>query len=106
MTKPVRIQRSRKKGRNMQAESRAINGLPAFYVGRPGPYGNPYEVAGSGKNNEYLAGLYREYLNRPEQAALVQRIKTELRGKNLACWCGLDQACHGDVLLEIANKKP
>ena len=27
----------------------------------------------------------------------------ELRGKNLACWCRLDQPCHADVLLEIAN---
>jgi hypothetical protein len=27
----------------------------------------------------------------------------ELRGKNLACWCPLDQPCHADVLLEIAN---
>jgi len=28
---------------------------------------------------------------------------TPLRGKNLACWCPLDQPCHADVLLEIAN---
>lgn len=27
-----------------------------------------------------------------------------LRGKNLACWCGLDKRCHGDNLLEIANR--
>ncbi len=27
----------------------------------------------------------------------------ELRGKDLACWCGLDQPCHADVLLEWAN---
>ena len=27
-----------------------------------------------------------------------------LRGKNLACWCKLDQPCHADVLLELANK--
>ena len=26
-----------------------------------------------------------------------------LRGKDLACWCPLDQPCHADVLLEIAN---
>lgn len=26
-----------------------------------------------------------------------------LRGKNLACWCALDQPCHADVLLEVAN---
>lgn len=27
----------------------------------------------------------------------------KLRGKNLACWCPLDQPCHADVLLELAN---
>ena len=31
---------------------------------------------------------------------------SELRGKNLACWCPLDAACHADVLLELANKEP
>ncbi len=30
-------------------------------------------------------------------------IQRELRGKNLACWCPLDQPCHADVLLELAN---
>jgi hypothetical protein len=28
----------------------------------------------------------------------------KLKGKNLACWCRLDQPCHADVLLELANK--
>jgi hypothetical protein len=28
-----------------------------------------------------------------------------LRGKNLACWCPLDQPCHADVLLELANAR-
>ena len=27
----------------------------------------------------------------------------QARGKNLACWCPLDQPCHADVLLELAN---
>ena len=27
-----------------------------------------------------------------------------LHGKDLACWCRLDQPCHADVLLELANK--
>ena len=30
-------------------------------------------------------------------------IRTHLGGKDLACWCPLDQPCHADVLLEIAN---
>jgi len=28
---------------------------------------------------------------------------TALRGRDLACWCRLDEPCHADVLLEIAN---
>lgn len=28
----------------------------------------------------------------------------ELRGKNIACWCPVDEPCHGDVILELANK--
>jgi hypothetical protein len=27
-----------------------------------------------------------------------------LRGHDLACWCPLDQPCHADVLLELANR--
>lgn len=27
----------------------------------------------------------------------------QLRGRDLACWCPLDQPCHADVLLELAN---
>lgn len=34
--------------------------------------------------------------------ALVDRLH-ELRGRDLACWCPLDQPCHADVLLELAN---
>ena len=28
---------------------------------------------------------------------------SELKGKDLACWCRLDMPCHADVLLELAN---
>ena len=27
-------------------------------------------------------------------------------GLDLACWCALDQPCHADVLLRIANSRP
>lgn len=33
----------------------------------------------------------------------IKTIRAELAGKNLACFCPLDQPCHADVLLEIAN---
>lgn len=31
---------------------------------------------------------------------------SELRGKNLACWCKPGDPCHADVLLELANATP
>lgn len=34
---------------------------------------------------------------------LIKQIPLELRGKTLGCWCKPD-ACHGDVLAELANK--
>lgn len=33
----------------------------------------------------------------------VDEIRAELRGHDLACWCPLDQPCHADVLIELAN---
>ena len=48
-------------------------------VARPGGWGNPFRVV--------------------RDSAIE-----ELRGKNLACFCPLDQPCHADVLIEIANR--
>ena len=42
---PVRIQRKRTKGFDLQAASRAVNGLDCVYVGRPSAFGNPYTLA-------------------------------------------------------------
>lgn len=33
----------------------------------------------------------------------TEEIRTNLAGADLACWCPLDQPCHADVLLELAN---
>lgn len=33
----------------------------------------------------------------------IKEIRSELGGKDLACFCPLDQPCHADVLLELAN---
>lgn len=40
----------------------------------------------------------------PNRTKLVNALPS-LRGKNLACWCALDQPCHADVLLELANQE-
>lgn len=33
-----------------------------------------------------------------------EAIKEELKGHNLSCWCKLDEKCHVDLLLKIANE--
>jgi len=47
---------------------------------------------------------FREWLAKtPAGLDMAAAAREQLRGKDLACWCGLDQPCHADVLLEIAN---
>ena len=57
-------------------------------------WGNPFTVKEHGR----LVAIekYREWS--------AGQDFSELRGKNVACWCRLDQPCHGDVILERANK--
>ncbi|QBE68375.1 hypothetical protein SynWH8101_0785 [Synechococcus sp. WH 8101] len=46
--------------------------------------------------------MFREHLHHhPELVALARR---ELAGFDLACTCPLDQPCHADVWLEVANQ--
>jgi Domain of unknown function (DUF4326) len=71
-------------------------------VTRPTRWGNPYPVKAYGRANAIR--LYREHL--AQHPELVEAARRELAGKDLACWCPLDQPCHADVLLlEIANLK-
>jgi site-specific DNA-methyltransferase (adenine-specific) len=37
------------------------------------------------------------------RSEVIQAAHAKLRGLNLACWCPLDEPCHADVLLEVAN---
>lgn len=90
---PIRIQRQRTKGWRMPAG--------AIYVGRPTKWGNNFR-AGECGGAEFAVVAYRVALKtKPD---LLRAAQSELRGKNLACWCPLDQPCHADVLLELANR--
>ncbi len=51
----------------------------------------------------YLVKLYSDYMDRPEQADKRAAAIAELCGKDLVCFCQLDQPCHADVLLKLAN---
>lgn len=39
----------------------------------------------------------------PKDYPSLDVIRTELRGKDLACWCPVDARCHADTLLALAN---
>ena len=73
----------------------------AVYIGRPSKWGNPFPLEMFESRDKCLIA-YREWLK--NQPQLVAAIKTELRGKNLVCFCA-PKLCHGDVLLEIANNR-
>lgn len=73
-------------------------------VDRTTRWGNPYQGDGANPDRAMLVRLFREYIARPEQAAKRAAIRTELRGRNLACWCPPGEPCHADVLLELANR--
>ena len=117
---PKRIQRKRTKGWRMPEG--------AVYVGRPSKWGNPFTVVNGHRqgwlvwddrdrhgwvthetSNGYVASFdterdaRREAVRRFRRFMFRQWALTELRGKDLVCWCPLDQPCHADVLLELAN---
>ena len=107
--KPKRIQLRRTKGWNKPEGT--------IVVSRPSKWGNPFPVGedathyfGDGFEKitaEQAVYCFREWLElgligggppgeRPDLS--------ELRGKDLCCWCKPGDPCHADVLLELANK--
>ena len=109
---PNRIQLKRTKGWRLPPN--------AMSVARPTRFGNPYKVGlancgcrtpgecthnvGRVETRQEAVELFRWWLS----VHLPDRLEAKLaplRGKDLACWCPLDQPCHADVLLELANSK-
>lgn len=45
---------------------------------------------------------YHDYL--VQYPELVLEVRRELSARDLVCWCRLDQPCHADVLLTVANE--
>jgi len=102
---PKRIQRRRVKGWRMPEG--------AIYVGRPTKWGNPFKVPTPSE----ISGITREEAHdiavkvygwelmiEGPGFELAQAAKRELRGHDLVCWCRLDEPCHADVLLRVANE--
>lgn len=114
---PSRIQRRRTAGWRTPAN--------ATYVGRPTRFGNParlvrddhgllVEWTGGGRvgtwpndaeARRYAVDMYEHWIRQPEQAELRDLIRSTLADRDLLCWCPLDQPCHADTLLRIANSQ-
>ncbi len=106
---PKRVQLRRAKGWKMPANTVKID--------RTTKWGNPFVVTPEISREQSIDFFKRMMAGQPakglalseaeqqEKRALILAHIDELRGRNLACWCSLDGACHGDVLLEFANAK-
>jgi len=76
------------------------------YIGRPSKWGNPFsyldrtDAKFKVKTRQEAVDRYREWIQ--TQPTLIASL-IELKNKTLGCWCS-PQACHGDVLLELANQ--
>lgn len=88
---PRRIQLSRRSG------WRKPEGT--IVVSRPSRWGNPFRVDEYGQAG--AVEKFRVWIDGRARDGHVDL--AQLRGHNLACWCALDQPCHADVLLELAN---
>lgn len=106
MSRPIRIQLSRAKGWRMPANT--------VKVDRTTKWGNPWST---GEGRSQLVSWFRRDIEQERQTEtpidpdyapsrrlhwIAHNVRA-LRGLNLACWCPLDQPCHADVLLELAN---
>ena len=104
---PERVQLKRTKGWRMPVNT--------VSVARPTKWGNPFRVGDPGRFDEthsvvrsarHAVSAFADMVNAPNASMYCVEARRELRGKNLACWCPLDQPCHADVLLELANAAP
>jgi hypothetical protein len=111
MSAPVRIRLSRQKGWRMPPDTVKVDRstrwgnpfnataayMPFDHAGYPIPL-HPLRTAPSlDRCLDMFAAYLRGILSRDAN------FLAPLRGKNLGCWCKLDQPCHADVLLRIAN---
>lgn len=90
---PQRFQRSRRKGARLPAN--------AVVVSRPTKWGNPHPLE---LGRREAVGRFRDDLVAGRLRISVEDVKRELRGRDLACYCPLDELCHADVLIEVANQ--
>ena len=74
----------------------------SVYIGRPSKWANPFIIGKDGTREEVIE-KYKNWLLETEWTTGLILDIGELRGKDLVCWCS-PLPCHGDILLELANK--
>lgn len=93
---PIGVQLRRSKGWRMPPNT--------VSVARPHRWGNRFRVGdrhpdtGAPMTARDAVDLHRAWATEH-----IEAIRRELRGRNLACFCGLDAPCHRNNLLDIAN---
>lgn len=96
---PDRIRQSRKRGWRKPDNT--------VVVSRPSFWGNPFIVGtpenGGNMTRADAVSNFKAALLDGRLQMKVADVRSRLAGKNLACWCPLDEPCHADVLLELAN---
>jgi hypothetical protein len=99
---PKRVRLSRRKGWR-KPENTVV-------VARPSTWGNPFVIGEGGMDRAHAVAAFRTMMFEESDATRVamgypspEAVVAALAGKNLACWCPLDEPCHADVLLEVAN---
>ena len=94
--RPHRVQLRRTKGWRMPPNTVIVDR-------RNKTYGNPYPMLENTQAERVrVVELFEIWFIKSTMRVYAAR--DELRGKNLACWCPLDQPCHADVLLQIVNE--
>lgn len=83
--------------------SRRYPGVPedAVPIERGTDWGNPFRAGVHGTRPQVIEKYRAWLLADPE---MVRRVQRELAGRDLVCCCK-PKACHGDVLLEVANAR-
>ena len=105
--KPRRVQIKRAKGYRTPPNTRRVC--------RPSRYGNPFKIGDMVVMHHNGETVIRRSLDRNDAVNLyrfwaheVLRHDPEffepLRGLNVGCYCRLTERCHGDVVLELANR--
>ena len=97
---PVRVQRKRSAGWVMPENT--------VYVGRPTMWGNRWQI---GTHSNHLGRAVETQQEAVDVYSVLMWpdthhrawVRESLGGKNLACWCALDEPCHADFLLALAN---